>query len=220
MTQWVIKDYFNRLRWGSIKKSFQLGSGWIFFYFMIIIPLISGYYESRNVMLSYLLVMGPLQFCMFSSTLHSMALPKIMYLCPMDMESRRKYLMASYMMQAFSSIYGENVTPLPLSQTDLDAIQKLRTIYAGEEWLYKKPIPFTCTMEGHFSFGHLQLQLFVQEGTVQTVNTFTDAMDAALPEKLEAALLGCPFQTGALASAVSTLEIGSELSPFIQNQQL
>lgn len=128
--------------------------------------------------------------------------------------------MGEFMVQAFGKVYGSQPETLFLSQDDNAAVIQLQERYASEDWLFGKPMPFSCTLEGRFSFGGLQLQLFVESGVIRSIQVYTDAMDADLPEKLTNALANCPFQADAIIKAVADLEIATELSQFIHNQQI
>ena len=81
-------------------------------------------------------------------------------------------------------------------------------------------MPFSCTLEGRFSFGSLQLQLSVEGGVITGLQTYTDAMDAELPGTISAVLTHCPFQAEDMVKAVLPLEIGKELADFIRTQQI
>ena len=128
--------------------------------------------------------------------------------------------MKAYMVQAFSEIYGAQPHALSLSEAEKAIVLQLRQRYAGEDWLYGKQTPFSCTFSGHFSFGSLEMQLFVEGGSIKALQIYTDAMDAELPQKLSAVLLGCPFRAAEMANAVSPLDIGTELTSFIHAQQI
>lgn len=128
--------------------------------------------------------------------------------------------MKQYMQQAFSEIYGDAAKELILSETDIQAVTALKRRYESEDWLFGRPLPFSCTLEGHFLWGHLQLQLQVENGIIQDLQVYTDAMDGELPQKLSDALYGIPFQADRMVQAVSALEIGNDLAAFIQTQQI
>lgn len=128
--------------------------------------------------------------------------------------------MQKHMIQAFQDIYGSHAAPLSLTAEDMQAVLNLKKRYSSQDWLFGKPMPFTCTLENHFSFGHLSLQFFVESGIIQSIQVYTDAMDADLPQKLSSVFYNCPFQTAAMVDAVLHLDIGNELSQFIQHQQL
>lgn len=129
-------------------------------------------------------------------------------------------MMKEYMVRAFQEIYGGTAATLFLTEEKLQEVAVLRKRYESQDWLFGKPMPFSCTLENHFSFGNLQLQLFVEGGVIRSLQAFTDAMDAELPQKLADTLSGCPFRTDAMVSAVSTIEIGNELGEFIRRQQI
>ncbi len=128
--------------------------------------------------------------------------------------------MKAYMVQAFADIYGALPQALSLSEAEKAEVLRLRQRYTGEDWLYGKPMPFSCTFSGHFSFGNLELQLSIESGSITALQVYTDAMDADLPQKLSTALIHCPFQADAMITAVLPLQIGNELAEFIQQQQL
>lgn len=128
--------------------------------------------------------------------------------------------MKALMTQAFCQIYGQNAERLTLDEADREQVALLRSRYGSEEWLYGKIFPFTCQMETHFPWGHLQLQLQVEQGTVRGVQVYTDAMDADLSEQLRIALTGCPFRTEAMCKAVEGLPQAEALSRFFATQQL
>lgn len=128
--------------------------------------------------------------------------------------------MKAYMIQALEEIYGGHAQPLALSAGEAEEILQLRQRYAGEEWLYGKQMPFSCILQGHFSFGNLELRLNVERGIITAIAVYTDAMDTQLPQILQNALMDCPFQADAIISALSPLENGKELGDFIKTQQL
>lgn len=129
-------------------------------------------------------------------------------------------LMKTYMVQAFQEVYGGIAARLSLTDGDTQKAALLQKHYGSQDWLFGKPMPFSCTLEGHFSFGNLQLQLFVEGGVIRTLQVYTDAMDADLPQKLTDTLSSCPFRADTMVQAVMPLEIGNELGHFIRKQQI
>ena len=132
--------------------------------------------------------------------------------------------MKAYMTQAFSQVYGMKATPLVLTGEDMAVIDGLKAEYSTWEYLFGAPLPFTFHCEGHFPWGHFQLQLNAKEGIINGVKFYSDAMDWRLPEIVEAALTGCRFDPAAMQTALqnSTLdeEICKNLSDFLQGQAL
>ncbi len=127
--------------------------------------------------------------------------------------------MKKFMVQAFSEIYGAPEL-LALSEQDRQTVLDLRSRYASQQWLFGRSMVFSCSLEGQFSFGHLELQLQVDSGVIKDLQVYTDAMDADLPQKLTEALKDCPFLSNQIQEALAPLEMGAELCEFIRQQNL
>ncbi len=95
MRKRIIQDYFEAFRWSKSKEAYKKGSWYTFFCFLFIVPVNSKFYENERKALAYLCIVIPIMFCMFSSTLHPMRLPKVMFLCPMQESERREYIVQS-----------------------------------------------------------------------------------------------------------------------------
>ena len=132
--------------------------------------------------------------------------------------------MKAYMAEAFSGVYGLDATPLSLTEEDAAAIAELKAEYGTWEYLFGAPLPFTFQCEGHFPWGHIQLQLSAKEGIINGVKFYSDAMDWTLPEMIETALAGCRFSFADMQTALraSSLEatICNDLVDFLQEQAL
>lgn len=129
-------------------------------------------------------------------------------------------IMKEYMTRAFGTIYGSTPQPFFLSEQSRQAVLQLQARYGSEEWLFGKPMPFSCGLEGHFPWGHLELLLQIEGGVIQNTTVYTDAMDSTLPEQICSALNGCAFQTDAMEKAFSGLEKAEDLSAWLRNQEL
>ena len=131
--------------------------------------------------------------------------------------------MKQYMAEAFSRVYGLEAEPMTLTEADTKAIAELAKIYGSWEHLYGAPLPFTFQCEGHFPWGHVNLQLSAKEGIVNGVKFYSDAMDWALAETVEAALTGCRFQYSDLENALQNsgldTEICKDLCTFLKMQE-
>ncbi|MBQ6831992.1 MAG: lipoate--protein ligase [Oscillospiraceae bacterium] len=126
--------------------------------------------------------------------------------------------MRKHMLQAFGAVYGCAPTAWELTDQDVQRIEALTHNYADPERLFGKRLPFSCTLEGSFPWGHLELLLQVEKGVITDVQAFTDAMDTDLPQKLNHALRGCSFMADAMELALAPLEIADTLCPFIRQQ--
>ncbi len=97
MTKRVIRDYFTAFHWRKLKK-IKLNM-FVYIEFILILPLVTQVFETMAGTLAYMTVMLPMMFTMFSASLHRIALPKMMYLCPMSRDMRKEYLVKSYYVQ-------------------------------------------------------------------------------------------------------------------------
>ena len=114
MTKRVIRDYFAAFRWQKIKESQKKNEWWILIYFMALAPLILGVYDSVTGTLAYYLIIVPLLFTMFVPTIHTMKLPKIMYLCPLSMDERREYITKSCIIRIAAAVLVDIIAVMVL----------------------------------------------------------------------------------------------------------
>jgi len=124
--------------------------------------------------------------------------------------------MKQYMQQAFSEIYAGTAKELILSETDIQAVTALKCRYESEDWLFCRPLPFSCILEEHFSWGHLQLQLQVENGIIQDLQVYTDANDHTLADVISRALSGTVFSAEGISGATSQLDIGADLTKLFK----
>ncbi|MBQ8881147.1 MAG: lipoate--protein ligase [Oscillospiraceae bacterium] len=132
--------------------------------------------------------------------------------------------MKTHMTEAFTKVYGLESNVLILTEKDYSKIDKLQAEFSSWEYLFGTPLPFTFQCEAHFSWGHIHLQISAKEGIINGAKVFTDAMDWALPQAVENALLGCRFETAAmqraLADALSDKVICKDLCQMLIEQSL
>ncbi len=122
--------------------------------------------------------------------------------------------MKDHLIQAFSEVYGG--IPESLSVDDEIPFQK----YKSDEWLYGRPMPFTCQMSGTYPWGSIELRLLVKGGSIEGVQVYTDAMEHTLSDSLRAVLTNCPFQATDMINAVSTLENGADIANLIREHNI
>ncbi len=96
MLELIVRDYFSAYRWEHIKEDGKLNAIWYLLYCMIIVPLMMGLSFGRHGYVKCLLVAIPAVWIGLSASLHSMRLPKIMFLCPMDYKMRRQYIIIAF----------------------------------------------------------------------------------------------------------------------------
>ncbi|MCC8026710.1 MAG: lipoate--protein ligase [Clostridium sp.] len=110
--------------------------------------------------------------------------------------------MKSALVRAFSGVYGH--APVKMKEDALlpEEMQKLTERFESWQWKYGRKIPFQYEIGRRFSWGEIQIQMYVNEGMVQDVNVYSDAMEQDLAGELEQALKGCAYGARPLCKAV------------------
>ncbi len=129
-----------------------------------------------------------------------------------------------HMSDAFGKVYGLDPHTVVLNEDDIAAISQLHQKYASWDYLYGRPLPFSFSCESRFPWGHIQLQLQVESGTVVRAKAYSDAMDHLLVPRLEQGLAGCRFALDTLQVSIrSCLEdqnIAEDLCQMLANQDI
>ncbi len=119
---------------------------------------------------------------------------------------------------AFEEVYGLKSAPKTLTEADAARVADLREHYAGWAWRFGQKLPFTCRAEGRFAWGGVELQLAVNEGVIQRAAVYSDDMDFTFPPALEAALVGCRFDSDALSLAVQRVPHGADILALLKQE--
>ena len=115
------------------------------------------------------------------------------------------------LVDAFESVYGLKSAPRVLTDTDERRIAELRETYASWAWRFGQKLPFTFRCEGRFPWGGVEIQLQINEGVIQNAAVYSDDMDFAFPPALKAALIGCRFNSAALAERLRDVTHGEDM---------
>lgn len=97
MWRWVIRDYFAAFKWEKIKAWLKKGEWFWVFYFLFLLPVICGFFETKEATLIYYLMVAPIGYCLAAEALQENVLPKMFYICPMDKEERKGYVERKFM---------------------------------------------------------------------------------------------------------------------------
>ncbi len=95
MLSWVLRDYFTAFHWSNFVDNYRRGNWWWMIQFLVVTPVLMKVYDSSATTLTFLCVMVPIIFCVAAEGHHQTLLPKMIYLCPMSREERKKYILAS-----------------------------------------------------------------------------------------------------------------------------
>lgn len=117
-------------------------------------------------------------------------------------ESLTAEAMKSYMTASAEEILGLQAVYMDIPASE--DIQKDAMIYSSKEYIYGKTPPFTKEAEGRFEWGYVRIILDIKKNIVTNAMLYTDAMDWALGEKFENALIGCEFSREKILLALSS----------------
>ena len=133
-------------------------------------------------------------------------------------------ILKQHMTAAFGKVYGAAPQVLALSDEDEAAITEAAKTLGSWDWLYGQKLPFSVSFEDRFSWGGILLELDVQNGLVEAAQVYSDAMDWALPQKIQDALWGCKLAMDPLCEALQNMDVDGQiigdLCTLIRKQEL
>ncbi len=113
MTKRIVKDYFLAFRWGNFKEKVA-NALYMILYFTVLFPVIVGFYEKVQYVITYYLIAIPTIHIINSGALHIMRMPKLMYMVPLNENQKREYIVKSAIFRiCFCTLLG-TVCGLPL----------------------------------------------------------------------------------------------------------
>ena len=133
-------------------------------------------------------------------------------------------ILAQYMQSAFGKVYGFTPEVLTFNAEDAAAVAESAKTLAGWDWLYGQKLPFSVSFEQRFSWGGILLELNVQNGLIESLQVYSDAMDWQLPEQVTKMLTGCRFTKADMCDALRKMpgdpQIQEDLCALIENQDI
>ena len=105
MWKWVVRDYFAAFRWEKSKEWLKNNGWWFVFYFSFLLPSCFNMWSKGLSIGVYLTVALPFVYSVVSTGVHDKALPKVMYLCPMEQQVRKEYITRSYLFRIFVIVF-------------------------------------------------------------------------------------------------------------------
>ncbi|WP_318478501.1 lipoate--protein ligase [Photobacterium leiognathi] len=110
--------------------------------------------------------------------------------------------------EAFFTHYGERVEVEYISPENLPDMPGFSEKYQNQsswEWNFGNTPQFMHSMDERFTWGGIELHLDVKKGQIIAIKTFTDSLDPAPIELLEAALLNSEYNASAIDNAIIAL---------------
>lgn len=107
------------------------------------------------------------------------------------------------MASAFETVYGAQAAAFERGVLNSARISELTERNAGWPWLLGQRLPFTCSCEGKFPWGELQIELQIEHGVIVDLKVWSDALDHGFALPLEAALRGARLDCRELNARLS-----------------
>ncbi|MBR2924724.1 MAG: hypothetical protein IKC28_06845 [Clostridia bacterium] len=102
--------------------------------------------------------------------------------------------------RAFTAQY--NCQPVWLDEQMLTEsnLQRTAESFANPEWVYPEALPYNFVVDERFPWGSITVMLQQENGIISASRIFSDAMEAALFDRIQQALTGCPYLIGAIGT--------------------
>lgn len=97
------------------------------------------------------------------------------------------------LLSAFSQVYCLEPESLSADAFDEEIIEQYFRRNQSYEWKYGRKIPFTWERDKRFPWGEVQIQCEVNQGIIEDILIYTDAVDCEFPAAAANVLQGCRF---------------------------
>lgn len=111
---------------------------------------------------------------------------------------------------AFEEVYGFTAKKMQVEDLDESWIMEARKKYASWDWLYGRKLEFSQEFSHRFSWGELQVQLQIDQGRIEDVQVYSDALKTELAAELMVYLKGLPYRKKELCQALESGSLKSE----------
>lgn len=91
----AISDYLESLKI-KVNKKLEFSKVWIFFYMLVLLPCMMAGNGKGIALSNYYVMVIPMLFGIYSTSVAPIELPKQMYLCPMEQSERHRYVTNMY----------------------------------------------------------------------------------------------------------------------------
>ena len=88
---------------------------------------------------------------------------------------------------SFEQMYGSEVSDYPLNEEE---IEKRRSFFANEEWIYGTVIDLKYRKQARFDWGTVRILYDLDDDRINDLKIYTDAMNQDLADDLEERLIG------------------------------
>lgn len=99
---------------------------------------------------------------------------------------------------AFADFYRCQPVWLDEQMLDESSIEQTAASFADPQWVYPEALPYNFSVDECFPWGNITVLLYREGGMIRASRIFSDAMEAALFDRIQQALTGCPYLIGAI----------------------
>ncbi len=96
-------------------------------------------------------------------------------------------ILSEELIRSFEQMYGTKSEPYSV---DEEEIMKMRSFFASEEWIFGPSIDLKRRKEARFDWGTVRIFYDLDDGVIEDVKIYTDAMDPDIAQDLEEKLKG------------------------------
>lgn len=104
------------------------------------------------------------------------------------------------LVSAFAAFYGSRPVWLDEQILDESSIAHTAASFADPAWVYPEALLYNFSVDESFPWGNITVLLYREGGMIRASRIFSDAMEAALFERIQQALTGCPYLIGAIST--------------------
>lgn len=104
MFQKALLDYLECIKIKVNIKKIEFAKVWIFVYMLVLLPCMMAGNGKGIALASYYIMVIPMMFGIYSSSVAPIQLPKQMYLCPMELSERYRYIRDIYWIKIITPI--------------------------------------------------------------------------------------------------------------------
>lgn len=108
--------------------------------------------------------------------------------------------MEEALVSTFAAAYGSRPTWLDERMLEESSILQDAASFADPAWVYPEALPYNFSVDETFPWGNITVLLYREGGMIRASRIFSDAMEAALFERIEQSLTGCPYLIGAIST--------------------
>ena len=108
--------------------------------------------------------------------------------------------MEELLCRSFAQLYQCQPVWLDEQMLTESSLERTAESFANPEWVYPEALPYNFVVDERFPWGSVTVMLQQENGIIRASRIFSDAMEAALFDRIQQALTGCPYLIGAIGT--------------------